>query len=105
MGDTETDSDLKGKSWKELFLRWTLNQGVSTVLLFAIFGVLFLGGRYAIETAIPSHLESIQHGYEKIEKSHQDAMKAERTERDTFLRYVIDSCCGAEKTKATVANP
>ena len=100
MGDGEP-TDLAGKSWKEISVRWLFGQSVPVILLFAILGVLVFGGKYAIETAIPSHLNAIQDGYERMEKVDSARYEAVREHNAEMLKYVVDHCCGsaAEKSK------
>lgn len=81
-----TTDDIKGHTmppkdsddWKAAGFRWLSQQGVSTVLLFAILA----SGWYAIpwlaNTVVPAHTASIKAGYEALEQSH----RSEREDRD-----------------------
>ncbi len=62
----------------QFWARWLANQGVSTVVLFAILASGWYGGNYVVREAVPAHLRSIKEGYTEIEKSHRE----EREERD-----------------------
>jgi hypothetical protein len=72
--------------------RWLFGQEATVVLLFAI----VLGGFYAFRTLVPIHLSSIQQGYEKIDKAHEEATKTMRldhgeqvkSQRDSFAEIV-----------------
>lgn len=63
--------EINGKTWKEIALAWLVNQGVSTVLLFAI----VCGGGYMTYVMVPRHLDAIQQGYERIDTRHDEAIE------------------------------
>lgn len=56
--------DTIGKTWREIGINWLVNQGAVTVLLFCI----CVGGGYMAYVMIPTHLNAIQSGYEKIQE-------------------------------------
>lgn len=60
--------DVEGKSLRQIAINWLVNQGVSTVLLFAIAVGGWYGGTYMIRDGIPNYLDQIQKGYEQIEQ-------------------------------------
>lgn len=64
---------------REQLSDWLFQQGVSTVLLFAILA----GGMYAARVMVPAHIESIKDGYQKIEDSH-------RKEREDYLKSMVE---------------
>lgn len=68
-----TDDTENGSSKSPL--DWLYRQGVSTVLLGAILWAIYHMGYYAMDTAIPRHLKSIQDGYERIEASHARSLE------------------------------
>lgn len=57
-------------SIKDRFVIWMFQQGTSTVLLVLLTCVVTYFGYYAMTTAIPQHLKTIQEGYEKQEANH-----------------------------------
>ena len=59
--------------------RWLFGQEANTVMMFVLVGLLAAGGYYAVTTAIPSHLASIQAGYERIDKAHNQQTTEART--------------------------
>lgn len=65
--DEELGKDI---SWKVVFAKWLVQQGVPAVLLFSILFVMSYGMHYAIETAIPEHLKTIQLGYDRMQEAH-----------------------------------
>lgn len=76
-----TDSEGNDIPLKTQAGRWLFSQGVSTVLLFAIFVSIAWLGKYLIVDGIPKHLEQIQAGYERISVEH---VKARREDREAF---------------------
>lgn len=62
---------------------WLYTQGVSTVLLVLLVGVLVWFARYAVMKAVPQHLESIQQGYKAI---HDDCASERKETREMFER-------------------
>jgi hypothetical protein len=60
-----------GLTWREIGMKWLVNQGVSTVLLFCI----VFGGGYMAYVMIPQHLATIQQGYERIADRHDKAVE------------------------------
>lgn len=77
--------DLDKLPLKTLAARWAFSQGVSTLLLLAILAGMYKFADYAINFAIPKHLEQIQAGYEKIEAGH--AKEVEQL-RSTFEKQI-----------------
>jgi len=75
------------EGYRELAIQWLMQQGVSTVLLTAQTGLFLYIGYYAVHTAIPMHLKSIQDGY----TSHATMFKEIRTEdRETAKELTIE---------------
>lgn len=71
-------------SIKTMLAKWALAQGAPTVLLILIGIAGYRGFNYTVDVAVPKHLEQIQHGYERIEHSHDARMRA------TLERYGED---------------
>lgn len=91
MGETIelTDEDIKALrtgDWKGAAVRWLVNQGVSTVLLFAILA----GGFYAAVVLVPQHLAAINEGYREINEVNQRAVQQQR-EADATFRTLINA--------------
>lgn len=61
-------------SWKMIGAKWLANQGPITVMFAALLTLLWYGGRYAMDDAIPKHLQAIQAGYDRQEASHTRAL-------------------------------
>lgn len=73
-----TDEDVKQMTqgnWRLVIVRWLAAQGVSTVLLCLILLALLYGMKYAMETAIPQHLDTIQKGYDRIGERHDKSLE------------------------------
>ena len=64
---------------REQLSDWLFQQGVSTVLLFAILA----GGMYAARVMVPAHIESIKEGYRQMEDSH-------KKEREDYLKAMVE---------------
>lgn len=77
-------------SLKSRALDWLFQQGVSTVLLAAILGLLAWGGKYMLEHAIPDHLRSIQEGYEHNASNLKDVMDAHIKHSDRERALLIE---------------
>ena len=82
------------RDWKQELVSWLAQQGVSTVLLFAIFASIWYGAS-ALPTLVEKHLAAIRQGYNEIEESHkeerkqaEDAHVFEGQARDT--RYALE---------------
>jgi len=54
-----------------IVLSWLSSQPFTNVLLLLIFSAGCVGAYYGVTQAIPSHLQQIQSGYEKIEQSNE----------------------------------
>lgn len=89
MGDPEK---IDVKDWKSMALSWIFSQGVSTVMLVAIFAVLCYGGNYAMTVAIPAHLTQIQAGYDKAAVQNKEALKDQQAMFERALKQVTDAC-------------
>ena len=64
---------------------WAAGQPFNNVLLLAILGSIMWGGYFAMTTAIPSHLQQIQTGYEALTNAHRE----ERKElRETYSQWM-----------------
>lgn len=74
-----------GKTWKEIGLSWLVNQGVCTVLLFAI----LIGGGYMTYVMVPKHLDAIQDGYERIGKRHDESIEKLATAQEKTVDRLI----------------
>jgi cell shape-determining protein MreC len=61
--------------------RWLFGQEANTVMLFVLVG----GAFYVIRELVPSHLQSIQAGYERIEKSHEGQLNDQRHSFSTIV--------------------
>jgi hypothetical protein len=60
-------------------ITWAAGQPFNNVLLLAIFASMIYGAYFAMNTAIPAHLNQIQKGYESLTESHRD--ERERTQQ------------------------
>lgn len=76
--------DIRWTTAKAL-LGWASTQNPLVVLCLMMLGLTGYMAHYAINTAIPAHLESIQKGYETIQ--HQHADERERADREHRLHY------------------
>lgn len=65
-------ADKTPNGWVERVVIWLTGQPFNNALLILILGCICYGGWYAMETAIPSHLRSIQSGYETINTQHRE---------------------------------
>lgn len=92
-GDSQSGS-LKLEDWKSVLIRWAIQQSFPAAMLLVQTGVILYMGWYAIDTAIPQHLRSIQEGYDKQEAVHQkvinDVVDSAEKERE-FYRTVFMS--------------
>ena len=61
--------------WRSRMYDWLFSQGVSTVLLFAILIAVGYLGNYALTTAVPAHLKTIQDGYREIQAENKVQQK------------------------------
>lgn len=76
---------------------WAAGQPFNNVLLLAIFVAIGWIGYYSMTTAIPSHLNQIQKGYESLTESHRD--ERERTQQlyDKWMnRTLIENIHGSK---------
>jgi len=73
-GGELSDTEINNSSVKVLAFRWLSRQGVVVVLLFTLLGGFSWFGHYTMTIAVPQHLKTIQEGYERIGKSHDDAL-------------------------------
>lgn len=93
-GDSQPSTPLKLEDWKSVLIRWAIQQSFPAVMLLVQTGVIMYMGWYAINTAIPQHLRSIQDGYDKQEAVHQkiinDVVASAEKERE-FYRTVFMS--------------
>ena len=62
----------KQTSLQSQIVAWAAGQPFNNVLLLAIFASIVYGTYFAMTTAIPSHLNQIQKGYESLTESHRD---------------------------------
>jgi hypothetical protein len=117
MNDTPETDDTP-KSWKVAGVQWLLHQGPSVVLLFLIVGMMGYGGHYAVNNAIPKHIEQIQRGYEshaaqlkQVSDSQQAAFKdgigqierSHERERETLYK-LIERKTGLELDSASTGS-
>ena len=82
----------------QLLSRWLFRQGFNDVLLFSILATIAYLGWYTITTAIPSHLEIIQNGYDRI----TDRLTAEHDrDRATFEKAIdrADARCDMHRER------
>ena len=70
--------------WRAKAAEWLFSQGVSTVLLALILLGIYRAVNYAMDTAVPAHLQKIQQGYVEIQQSNEQQIKwlAETFERE-----------------------
>lgn len=59
------------RGWRETALKWLLDQGVVTVLLFLLIAILCYAGYYVV----PAHLETITKGYHDSEARFTESIK------------------------------
>ena len=71
-------------------LKWALNQGPVTAILGVILGMLWFGGRYAIDIAIPLHLQAIQSGYDRQQKSHGENLERVITANEKSSAQLVE---------------
>ena len=101
--ETAADELVKSKTIWEAICRWLLRQGFNDVLLFAILATIAYMGWYAITTAIPSHLEIIQTGYDRL----SDRLTAEHgRDREAFEKAIdrAETRCEAHRERGEKAN-
>jgi hypothetical protein len=60
-------------------INWAAGQPFNNVLLLAIFASIGWIAHFAMNTAIPAHIQQIQKGYESLTESHRD--ERERTQQ------------------------
>lgn len=87
----------KDASIKTQVIAWAAGQPFNNVLLLAIFASMMYGTYFAMNTAIPKHLEQIQKGYESLTESHRD--ERERTQQlyDKWMNRTSISVDGSSK--------
>lgn len=88
------DPQLRLDDWKTVLIRWAVQQSFPAVMLIVQTCVIMYIGWYAINTAVPQHLRSIQEGYDRQEVVHQkivtDVIISAEKERE-FYRTVFMS--------------
>lgn len=94
-------TDDKDASIKTQVIAWAAGQPFNNVLLLAIFAFMAYGTYFAMNTAIPKHLEQIQQGYESLTESHRD--ERERT-LELYDRWMNKSSHAAEFGNSKVAS-
>lgn len=67
---------------------WLTGQSFNNVLLIAILGAIWFGGQYCVTVAIPNHLDQIQKGYERIEKSNSEDRELILKQYDKWFDYL-----------------
>lgn len=72
-------TDEKDKTLTAQVVSWAAGQPFNNVLLLAIFFAIGWIGHFAMNTAIPAHLQQIQQGYESLTESHRE--ERERTQQ------------------------
>lgn len=65
---------------------WLFQQGVSTILLFTILGLLYWGMRYAMDVAVPRHLDQIRRGYQELDARQHEREAARQQHNERFLQ-------------------
>lgn len=83
------EQDVQTRDWKSRAAEWLFSQGVSTVLLFAIFAIAV----YAVRTLVPMHLNQIQEGYERVGddlKSVADKFDKDQDRDQQLLMKLLD---------------
>jgi len=73
---------------------WLTGQSFNNVLLLMILAAIWLGGEYAVKTAIPAHLKQIQNGYETIDSRHREERIELREQYDKLLQQKLASKSG-----------
>lgn len=80
MADGTANGNGTRRSWKESMFDWLFQQGVSTVLLFAILCAIGYALQYAMTTAIPQHIQSINQGNKAIAQECKEAVTLQAKE-------------------------
>lgn len=62
--------------WADRVAMWLTAQSFNNVLLVAILASLIGGTYYAMKEAIPSHLKTIQEGYDRLDAAHREDRKS-----------------------------
>lgn len=62
--------------WVDRVATWVTAQSFNNVLLLLILVSMMAGGYYAIKEAIPSHLKTIQEGYDRLDTAHREDRKS-----------------------------
>lgn len=94
-------TDDKDASIKTQVIAWAAGQPFNNVLLLAIFAFMAYGTYFAMNTAIPKHLEQIQQGYESLTESHRD--ERERT-LELYDRWMNRTSTGDKSTSSVAAS-
>lgn len=93
-------TDDKDASIKTQVIAWAAGQPFNNVLLLAIFGFMAYGTYFAMNFAIPKHLEQIQKGYQSLTESHRE----ERKElRETYGQWMKKEAAASHTGRATAA--
>lgn len=72
-------------SMKRTAMSWLFQQEAQTVLLFLIVIAIGYGTYYAMDKAIPGHLDTIQKGYDRIQQQHE---KSESRSIEVFEKSI-----------------
>ncbi len=68
---------------------WAAGQPFNNVLLLAIFAFMAYGTYFAMNTAIPKHLEQIQQGYQSLVESHKEERQRTLETYDKWMNSKI----------------
>ncbi len=79
--------DTSDNDWKRIGIKWLVNQGVSTVLLFLI----LVGGGYMVYVMVPKHLDTIQAGYKEISDRHDAAVAKMADSHEKTVTRIIEA--------------
>ena len=90
-------SDEKEATLKTQLVAWVAGQPFNNVLLLAIFASIMYGTYFAMNTAIPSHLQQIQKGYESLTENHRDERRHTLEMYDRWINKThIDAMPGSK---------
>lgn len=93
--------EAENKTLTAQVINWAAGQPFNNVLLLAIFVSMMYGTYFAMNTALPKHLEQIQKGYESLTESHRD--ERERTQQlyDKWMNRTSTTAGSASKVASS----
>jgi hypothetical protein len=89
MADTNGSTN-GSKTLRDRVVEWLFQQGVSTVLLVAIFALLAYFGNYWLKEGLPAQTKEIQAGYERLAQQHSKVEEANRQAFEKAIGYILD---------------